>query len=97
MTSEAAIVANLFGPFYSRTRTKSVKYIISKDTPTIRDLVEKIIQQFPNIEEFIFDGTELAENTMIVKNGDIIGGDHWLDEKISPNDRISFFQGQHGG
>lgn len=95
--ANSTIVANLFGPFYSRTQTKCVKYNVETLTPTIRDLVEKIIEQFPHIKEFIFDGENLAENTMIVKNGDIIGGDDWLNIKISPEDRISFFQGQHGG
>ena len=67
MSVKAKFVANLFGPFYSRTNSKSVEYQLESESTTIKDLVEKIIEQYPAIKEFIFDGDELAENTMIVK------------------------------
>ncbi len=97
MSVKAKFVANLFGPFYSRTKSKSVEYQLDSGTATIKDLVAKIIEQYPTIKEFIYDGDHLAENTMIVMNGDIVGGESWFDTKITPEDRISFFQGQHGG
>lgn len=97
MSVTAKYVANLFGPFYSRTNSKSVEYQLLSESATIKDLVEKIIEQFPTIRDFIYDGDDLAENTMIVMNGDIVGGENWFETKITPEDRISFFQGQHGG
>jgi molybdopterin converting factor small subunit len=97
MSVEAKYIANLFGPFYSRTKTKSVRYDLDTNSPTIKDLINKLIEEYPTTEEFFFDGENLAENTMIVINGDIVSGNEWMDTKITPEDRISFFQGQHGG
>ncbi len=97
MTINNIYTANLYGPFYSKTKIKSVTCHLTAENSTIEELINKLLEQFPEIWDFIYEGTELAENTMIVLNGDIIGGDNWKDTFILPNDRISFFQGQHGG
>ena len=67
------------------------------DTITLQDLIEIILDTFPNVRDLMFEGNSLAENCMIVVNGDIVGDREWQTLPITSTDRISFFQGQHGG
>jgi len=98
MSSVTVINANLYGPFYSQTEAMKHQFEIKKTNDvTLQDLIESILKKFPNVEELIFEGNSLAENCMIVVNGEIVGENEWRTLLISPTDRISFFQGQHGG
>lgn len=97
MSSATVIKANLYGPFYSQTNAMKHQFEITKDVITLQDLIEIILKTYPNVRDLIFEGESLAENCMIVVNGEIVGDSEWRSLKISPADRISFFQGQHGG
>ncbi|MHA1584906.1 MAG: MoaD/ThiS family protein [Promethearchaeota archaeon] len=97
MSTESVIVANLYGPFYSITGKMKHSYSFDKNSITIEELIEKVLNENPKIRELLFEDGELAENSMIVINGEIVGGEGWQHTKIHPEDRISFFQGQHGG
>ena len=99
MSSVTVINANLYGPFYSQTEAMKHQFEITKtkDAITLQDLIDSILKKFPNVKDLIFEGDSLAENCMIVVNGEIVGENEWRTLKITSTDRISFFQGQHGG
>ncbi|MHA1613158.1 MAG: MoaD/ThiS family protein [Promethearchaeota archaeon] len=88
---------NLFGPFYSLTRTKSVELTFDHDSPTVKEMLLKLVERYPKMEEYIFEDGRLAEFTTIVINGDLVSDQEWDDIHIKPEDRVSLFKGQHGG
>lgn len=95
--SSAVYKTNLFGPFYSLTRKKSVEFSFEGEKPTVKQMLQKIVEIYPKLEEYIFEEGHLAEFTTIVINGDLISDEEWDSVHISPDDRISLFKGQHGG
>jgi sulfur carrier protein ThiS len=95
--SATVITPNLFGPFYSMTRKKSVELTFDQPSPTVKELLQKIVEAFPKLDELIFEDGQLAEFTTIVINGDLVSDEEWEDIHVSPTDRISLFKGQHGG
>ena len=89
--------ALFFGPFWAITKKKEILYSIEGNSHTIHQLILKIITDFPKLEEYFFEGDNIADNTSIIINGEDIRGGVGLDTIISPNDRITFFKAAGGG
>ncbi|WP_457558679.1 MoaD/ThiS family protein [Candidatus Harpocratesius sp.] len=87
----------LYGPFYSMTRKKSVSFTSDHNLPTVKEMLQKVVEIFPKLKEYIFEDDHLAEFTTIVINGELISENEWNTVHIHPEDRISLFKGQHGG
>ena len=87
-----------FGPFRTITKAKELKYELSKENPTVTDLVERIVVDFPELKEYFFDDAGSMENsTAIIINGEDIRGTNGYNTKILPTDRITFFKAAGGG
>lgn len=87
-----------FGPFRMITKAKELKYELSKEKPTVNDLVERIVVDFPELKEYFYDNSGSTENsTAIIINGEDIRGSNGFDTIILPTDRITFFKAAGGG
>jgi len=89
--------ALFFGPFWAITNKKEIQYSIAGSSHTIHQLILDIIEDFPKLDDYFFDGKNIAENTSIIINGEDIRGGLGLKTIISPNDRITFFKAAGGG
>ena len=89
--------ALFFGPFWAITNKKEIHYNLEGNSPTIHQLILKIVTDFPKLEEYFFEEDNIADNTSIIINGEDIRGGVGLDTIISPNDRITFFKAAGGG
>ena len=95
---EQVYTASFFGPFRMVTKQKEIQYSMEKEDPSITDLVTLIVEQFPELNEYIFDKSGNPENgTAIIINGEDIRGSANMETKIQPNDRIAFFKAAGGG
>lgn len=89
--------ALFFGPFRMIVQLKEKEYTFPAKNPTIHDMVNQIIQEFPKMKEYIFEGDQISENTSIIINGEDVRGGEGLKTVIHPEDRITFFKAAGGG
>ena len=89
--------ALFFGPFRVVTKAKEIEYALKSDLPLVRDLLKEIVSQFPKLQEYIYEGDDLSDNTSIIINGEDIKGGDGIQTVISPDDRITFFKAAGGG
>jgi molybdopterin converting factor small subunit len=96
--SSATFKALFFGPFRMITKEKEIAYEIDRKDPTINDLLDQIVMEFPKLKEYFFDNSgQLSDNTSIIINGEDVRGQQGLQTKIVPTDRITFFKAAGGG
>ncbi|MHA1719123.1 MAG: MoaD/ThiS family protein [Promethearchaeota archaeon] len=89
--------AIFFGPFWAITNKKEILYEIEGRNHTIHQMILQIIKDFPKLEEYFFEGDNIADNTSIIINGEDVRGGDGLNTIISPDDRITFFKAAGGG
>ena len=95
---EQVFTASFYGPFRMITKQKDIQYPIEKEETTVEDLVGLIVDQFPELNEYIYDKSGNPENgTAIIINGEDIRGTDGMQTKIQPTDRIAFFKAAGGG
>jgi molybdopterin converting factor small subunit len=95
--SQAVYKALFFGPFRVIVQLKEKEYVLDAETPTIHDLLKKIITDYPQLEEYFFQENQISENTSIIINGEDVRGGDGLKTVIKPEDRITFFKAAGGG
>jgi sulfur-carrier protein len=89
--------ALFFGPFRVITKQKEIVYKFEKDAPIISDMLDQIVDSYPELNEFLFHDNEISDNTSIIINGEDIKGGDGLKTEIKPEDRITFFKAAGGG
>jgi molybdopterin converting factor small subunit len=95
---ESTYTASFYGPFRMITKQKDIQYAIDKEEPTLQDLLTVIIEQFPDLYDYIYDKSGNPENgTAIIINGEDIRETERMQTKIQPTDRIAFFKAAGGG
>ena len=89
--------ALMFGPFREAVKQKELVYTFAKPNPTVRDLLDRLVRDYPHLSEYLYEGQELSENTNIIINGEDVRGLGGFDLEIHPEDRITFFKAAGGG
>ncbi|SRR6056297_800066 len=97
VSTQDLYTARYFGPFRIATELKQEQFDMELNEPTIRDLIDNIIQKHPELESSFFVNGKLNNNVNIVINGEDVRSKQELSTKISPHDRITFFKGVGGG
>lgn len=89
--------ALFFGPFWAITHKKEIPYKLEGNSHSIHQLIDKIIEDFPKLEEYFFEEEEISDNTSIIINGEDVRGGKGLHTILSSDDRITFFKAAGGG
>lgn len=62
------VVCELFGPLRSTAGQKTVTRSIDSQM-TVRDFLDELVEEIPNLRDELFDGDELQDSLTITVNG----------------------------
>ena len=80
-----------------REKVNGLKYVEMEDVYTLRDVLKKLDEMFPNLKGEIWDGKDVNDDYLIMINGrniEFLGG---IEAKLSDGDEISMFPPAAGG
>jgi len=80
-----------------REKVNGLKYVEMEDVYTLRDVLKKLDEMFPNLKGEIWDGKDVNDDYLIMINGrniEFLGG---VEAKLSDGDEISMFPPAAGG
>ena len=80
-----------------REKVNGLKYVEIEDVYTLRDVLKKLDEMFPNLKGEIWDGEKVNEDYLIMVDGRnivFLGG---LDAKLNDGDEVSMFPPAAGG
>jgi len=80
-----------------REKVNGLKYVEMENVNTLRDVLTKLDEMFPNLKEEIWDGENLNEEYLIMINGRNIAFLGGVDAKLSDGDEVSMFPPAAGG
>jgi MoaD family protein len=92
------ITIHFFSNFRTIANTKSKEYDFDLDEVTVRDLLERVAKDYPEMEPFIFNrDRSISDSTSVLVNGEDIRGLENDKTVLSESDRITMFKAVGGG
>lgn len=92
------ITIHFFSNFRTIANTKSKEYDFDLEEITIRDLLERVAKDYPDMDSYIFNrDRSISDSTSVLINGEDIRGLDNDKTLISESDRITIFKAVGGG